>query len=216
VHRRLAALAAMITFALPWSAASGQGNTEMTIILPPAAALADSGPSIATANVLNSKTRELLLNGFPAALHYRLELWRVGRWFDDLESASEWDVYVIFDVVRQQYQVLRQHGKQRENFGSFGSLTSAEAAVDRAYRVTLMPTHHGARYYYAASLVVQTLTESDLDALQRWLRGDFEPAVHGRNNPATAIGNGIGTLLSRILGGDKRTYERRSGTFRAE
>ena len=57
---------------------------------------------------------------------------------------------------------------------------------------------------------MQTLTESDLDALQQWLRG---PTAPGRGNPITALRSGIGTLFSRILGGDKRHYESRSELF---
>lgn len=190
-------------------------DAQMSIVLPTAGAPVNAGPSIESAHLLTAKTRELLLNGFPAALHYRLELWRGGGWFDDLESSSEWDVFVFYDPVRHVYQVVRQHGKQREDFGAFGSLTSAEAAIDRGYRVPMQPRRAGAKYYYALSLDVQTLTESDLDALQRWLRGDFEPAVRGKNSPVSAISSGVGTLLSRILGGDKRHYERRSETFRA-
>ncbi len=193
---------------------SAQDGAQMAIVLPASPASASEGPSIVTANALTAKTRELLLVGFPAALHYRLELWRQGGWFDDLESASEWDVVVVYDPVAKAYRVVRQHGRQREDFGTFGSLTTAEGAVDRAYHVSLQPQRHGAKYYYALSLDVQTLTESDLDALQRWLRGDVEPAVRGQNSPVSAIRNGIGTLLSRILGGDKRHYEKRSESFR--
>ena len=31
----------------------------------------------------DAKTRELLRNGFPSRLHYRLELWKKGTIFDD-------------------------------------------------------------------------------------------------------------------------------------
>lgn len=188
----------------------------MSIALPGANGAPTDGPTIESAHLLTAKTRELLLNGFPADLHYRLELWRGGGWFDDLESATEWDVFVFYDPVRHVYQVVRQRGRQREDFGAFGSITSAEQVIDRAYHVAMAPRRAGAKYYYALSLDVQTLTESDLDALQRWLRGDFEPAVRGKNSPVSAISSGIGTLLSRILGGDKRHYERRSEGFRAE
>jgi hypothetical protein len=40
--------------------------------------------------------------------------------------------------------------------------------------------------------------------------------VRGQNNPLTAIGSGALTLVTRILGGERRHYERRSPTFRAE
>ena len=209
--RRL--LACLLVFAAAAAPLRAQ-DAQMSILLPAAGTPANAGPTIESANLLTAKTRELLLNGFPAALHYRLELWRGGGWFDDLESTTEWDVVVWYDPVRHVYQVVRQHGKQSEDFGAFGSLTSAEGAVDRAYQVPMRPRHAGAKYYYALSLDVQTLTESDLDALQRWLRGDFEPAVRGKNSPVSAISNGLGTLLSRVLGGDKRHYERRSATFR--
>ncbi len=193
--------------------ALAQDGVQMSINLP-AAAAPNEGPSVSSAHLLTSKTRELLLNGFPAALHYRLELWHQGRWFDDPESATEWDVIVYYDPVLHVYHAGRQHGRQYEDFGAFGSLTSAEGAIDREYRVSLAPKQRGASYYYVLSLMVQTLTESDLDALQRWLRGDFEPAVKGQNNPVSAIRNGVGTLLSRILGGDKREYVQRSKSFR--
>ncbi len=203
----------LLVAVLASASARAQDGVQMSVTLPPATAT-NEGPSVSTAHLLTSKTRELLLNGFPAALHYRLELWRQGRWFADPESATEWDVIVWYDPVQHLYHAGRQHGRQREDFGVFGSLTSAEAAIDREYRVTLQPQQRGGNYYYVLTLVVQTLTESDLDALQRWLRGDFEPAVKGQNNPVSAIRNGVGTLLSRILGGDKREYVQRSKTFR--
>jgi hypothetical protein len=39
------------------------------------------------------------------------------------------------------------------------------------------------------------------------------PAVHGHSNPLSALKNGIGRLLSRVLGGAKRSYEATSPTF---
>ena len=57
---------------------------------------------------------------------------------------------------------------------------------------------------------MQTLTETDLDALEQWLRGIVGA---GREQRVSGIWNGIGTLVSRILGGDKRKYEQRSEMF---
>jgi hypothetical protein len=81
--------------------------------------------------------------------------------------------------------------------------------------VPLRPRSQGGRYYYNVFLDITTLDVSDLDELQRWLRGEFQPAVHGKTNPASALKNGIGTLLSRLLGGERRHYEQRSETFTA-
>jgi hypothetical protein len=71
------------------------------------------------------------------------------------------------------------------------------------------------RYYYNVVLDVETLSVSDLDELQRWLSGELQPAVRGKRAPLSALRRGFGTLLSRVLGGEKRHYEARSGTFRA-
>lgn len=197
------------------SAAAQRPDVQLNLALP-AGAVTNEGPSISTANVLaDAKTQELLRNGFPAALHYRLELWRKGGWFDDPSGSTQWDVFVSYDPSSQRYQVVRRQGRQLEDFGGFPTLATAEAQLDRGYHVALRPTRRG-RYYYNVSLEIETLSVSDLDALQRWLRGEAQPAVRGRGNPATALRSGLGTLFSRLLGGEKRHFEERSQTFRVE
>ncbi len=172
------------------------------------------GPTITASNLLaDANTRDLLVRGnFPAGIHFRLELWRKGTVLsgDDLEGRSEWDVVVSYDPTQQLFNVLRrQDDKILENFGGFPSISAAEAQFDGPYRSPLHP-HRGGRYYYRLVVEVQTLTETDLGALQQWLRG---PSAPGNSNPLTALRSGIGKLLSRILGGDKRHYEPRSEEF---
>ena len=43
---------------------------------------------------------------------------------------------------------------------------------------------------------------------------ELKPAVSGKKNPGTAVGRGLRTLVVRLLGGEKRHYEARTGTFR--
>lgn len=159
--------------------------------------------------------RELMRSGFPAALTFRLELWRVGRLFNELESSAQWNVLVRYDPYSQQYLVVRHHGSDQEDFGGFATLEAAEAAFGKPYQVVLRPRREGTRYYYNAVLDVEALSVSDLDELERWLRGEFRPAVRGKRAPLPALQRGLGTLLSRVLGGETRHYEARSGTFRA-
>ena len=113
------------------------------------------------------------------------------------------------------YRAIRQDGKQLEDFGGFATLTSAEEPLNRPYRVQLRPKYRGRRYYYNVTLDIATLEVSDLDELQRWLRGEFQPAVRGKTNPASALKSGIGTLVTRLLGGERRHYEQRSEKFSA-
>ena len=159
---------------------------------------------------------ELLRAGFAAEMHFRLELWRSGRVFDDIESSTTWDTRVKYDPYTQLYRVGRRQGLQMEDLGSFATLPEAEAVLAKPFRVSLAAAERGRRYYYVALLEVETLQVSDLDELQRWLRGDVQPAVRGRGNPLSALRNGLGRLLSRVLGGDKHSYDQRSPIFVAE
>ena len=54
------------------------------------------------------------------------------------------------------------------------------------------------------------LSESDLDASLQWLRGSSGPV---KGNPITALRSGLGTFLSRALGGGKQEYQLKSGRF---
>jgi hypothetical protein len=184
-----------------------------------AALAANSPPAGATVRAYrmldDRQMRELLLNGFPAALRFRLELWRVGGLFDDIEGSTQWEMLVRYDPYSKQYLVVRRQGSGGlEDFGGFPTLQAAEAVMERAFPVALRPQRSGSRYYYNVVLDVETLSVSDLDELNRWLNGELKPAVRGKRAPLSALRRGLGTLLSRVLGGEKRHYEARSGAFR--
>jgi hypothetical protein len=175
-----------------------------------------SGASVRASRMLShTSTRELLLNGFPAAMRFRLELWRVGGMFDDIESATSWEVLVRYDPYSKLYSVYRRDVQATEDIGSMATLEAVEAQLARPFPVSLRPRRPGARYYYNVTVDVETLSVSDLDELNRWLRGELQPAVRGKRAPLSALRRGFGTLLSRVLGGDSRHYVARSGTFTA-
>jgi hypothetical protein len=177
------------------------------------------GASVRASGLLGDpELQELLRNGFPAAMRFRLELWREGGMFDEIEGAPvQWNVLVRYDPYTSQYLVVRSQGARfQEDFGGFPTLAAAEAAVlDKPFAVRLQPTRLGAAYYYNVVVDVESLSVSDLDELQRWLRGELRPAVRGKRSPLSALREGFGTLLSRLLGGETRHYESRSGTFRS-
>lgn len=177
---------------------------------------AAGGPVVTVSHVLDDpQLQELMKNGFAVALNFRLELWRTGGVFNELERTTTWNVGVVYDPdpYQKAYHIVRHNGKQTEDFGALPSLDSAEAVLARPYRVALAPAHAGAHYYYNVVLDVESLSASDLSELQRWLNGDVQPAVHGRGNLFSALKNGVGRLLSRVLGGAKRNYEATSATF---
>ena len=196
-----------------------QRGARLDIILPSRGSdggngVVGGGPQVGFANVLNDEqTRELVRAGFPAQLRFRLELWRVGRWMNELERSVSWYMVVGYDPASQSYRVRRRFGSQIEDLGTFPTLASAQVATDRPTRVPLTPRRSDRRYYYNLTLDVEVLSVSDLDQLERWLRGELQPAVRGENSPLTALGSGARTLITRVLGGERRRYEKRSATF---
>lgn len=214
MRRHLAFTVALLLIAGPAAAQRGGGpQLEVSVLgtnSPP------TGASVRAARMLReTNTRELLVSGFPTALRFRLELWRVGGLFDDIESATTWEALVRYDPYTRTYSVYRRGSRIAEDIGELATLDAAEAELEKPFPVPLRPGRPGARYYYNVSVDVETLSLSDLDELNRWLKGEFQPAVRGKRAPLSALRRGFGTLLSRVLGGNSRHYEARSGTFTA-
>lgn len=158
--------------------------------------------------------RDLLNNGFPARLHYRIERWGTGGWFDDIKATAEWDVLVKYDALNRRYDVYRAARGRATLLGSFDLVSDADAAIGVPFRAPVTPPRTGRRSYYNVVLEIETLSLTELDEVERWLRGELKPAVRGKKNPGTAVSRGVRTLVVRLLGGEKRRYEARSGTFR--
>jgi hypothetical protein len=165
-----------------------------------------------TASNLFSQTdlRELVRAGFPALLRYRVELWRTGGLFDDLEGRSEWQLIVQYDPSAQRYGVIRRQANKLEDAGNFATLATAQTVIERPVRTTLTPEVAGARYYYVLNLDIEALSVSDMDQLERWLRGVRTGTA------AAAVGSGLRTLMLRMLGGEKKNYTAKSSSFVAE
>jgi hypothetical protein len=201
------------SLAVPLAAQTARPALE--IQLPNPSQLAAEGPLVRSRGMLtDDRTRELLQSGFPARLHYRVELWRSGRFFDALQRTAEWDVIVRFRGVEQTFEVVQVIGDRSLSLGEFQYLQDAEAAVSRPLRVPLQAPREDRRFYYRATLNVQAMSVSDLDEVERWLQGELQPAVRGERNPGTALTRGIRTLATRLLGGERREYATRSASFR--
>jgi hypothetical protein len=61
---------------------------------------------------------------------------------------------------------------------------------------------------------VEALSMTDLEELNRWLRGELQPTVRGQRSAGTALTRGIRSLATRLLGGERREYSERSPSFR--
>jgi hypothetical protein len=204
--------------ALGWLAlapvAGAQRGPRLEITLPPQPSLLREGPTVRGVNMLDdSQLRDLLRNGFPARFTFRVELWSSGGVFNNLQASTTWDIIVRYEPLARSYQVIRIVGDRATSLGTFADPAEAAEAVGIAVKAPLNAPSRD-RYYYNAVLDVEVLSLSDLDELERWLRGELKPAIRRPQKTGTAVTRGLRTLVVRLLGGTKRHYEARTGTFR--
>jgi hypothetical protein len=145
-------------------------------------------------------------------LHYRVEVWRSkGGWFDSFERQAEWDVVLRHEPLMDQYTLLTLVGGRGQE-RRFATVDALSAALSFSYQVAVQPSLPGT-YYYAASLRVSTLSDSDLDELQRFLEGDLGGVTQGKESVGDAVGRGATRLLLRLAGLPSLRLEARSEEF---
>jgi hypothetical protein len=215
VRRAAVVLALLLGLAVAGSPLAGQRGPRLEVRLPPPQAQATEGPFVRAIDVVDERQmRDLIRNGFPARLHFRIELWSSEGLFDDLERSAAWDVVVRYDPLGKNYRVFRYARDQLMLLGEYADFEEAQGAAERLYQAPISPRGGRSRYYYSVTLDVETISLSDLNELERWLKGELRPAVRGERNPGTAVTRGLRTLFVRMLGGERRHYELRSPAFR--
>ena len=112
------------------------------------------------------------------------------------------------DQLNRKFEVFRIVGDRASRLGRFDTAEEAEAMVERPFRIMAPPMRRGSSYYYDSSLDVEVLSLSDLDEVERWLRGD--------RNPGTAVTRTVRTFFVRLLGGERRHYQTQTKPFTAE
>ena len=206
---------ASLFFAIMITATAHAQKPQISIVLPEQSQLSVDPPGIRSQDLVSDESSlDLLRNGFPARLHYRLERWSTSGWFDDISAIGEWDVVVRYDAMGKVFQVYRVVGKQTALLGAFSNIRDAEVAFGSPFPAPISPPRKGKSSYYTLTLDIESLSLTELDELERWLRGELKPAVRGKKNPGTAVGRGVRTVIVRMLGGEKRRYTSRSKTFK--
>jgi len=149
-----------------------------------------------------------LNSGLPLRIQVTGELWRDG-FFDSHEGEAEWGASVLYDPVSRLYRVafVGVEGVRRVT-----TLQEASALLEDEFALNLRPGRE-ATYYYLAHLEVETLSLSDLEELQRWLRGDLAPAVGGDRGVESAVASGIRRIFVRALGLPAHRERLRTRTF---
>jgi hypothetical protein len=171
-------------------------------------------PIVRSENLLLPESRWLpaLRSGLPVRLHYRVEVWRSrDGWFDNFARQVEWDVVVRHEPLLDQYTLLTLVGARRQE-RRYATLDALGAALAFAYQINVRPDEEGS-YYYAASLQVSTLSDSDLDELERFLAGDLGQGGGGDESFGDALGRGTTRFLLRLAGLPSLRLEARSPRF---
>jgi hypothetical protein len=149
-------------------------------------------------------------SGLPIRVHARVELWR-DEFADDLVESRAWTTVLAYEPLTRRFFVRSTAGNVQSLV--FATFAAAREAIEREYPLRTTVRREG-RYYYRASVEIQTLSASDLKELERWLQGDLQPAVEGGQSLPGALGEGAKRLLIRVLGVPNRSYEARSDRFR--
>jgi hypothetical protein len=167
-------------------------------------------PVLHVGPALNSaRLEEAARSGLPVRVRIRAELWR-DRLFDQLVDSTSWSTVIVYEPLGDQFFVRSQPaGTGARRFPSFAA---ARSAVEGVYTLDLEPRAPG-RYYYTATLQVETLSLSDLEELERWLQGELQPAVRGQRSVPAAVGQGARRLMLRLLDLPQRRIDVRSERF---
>ena len=150
-----------------------------------------------------------LHSGLPLRIQVRAELWKDG-FFDSQRGKGEWRASVLYDPLERRYRVAT--GGEGATELSVDSLPAARDALQAAFVLPLRPFEEG-RYYYLGQVEIETLSLSDLDELQRWLRGDLAAPARGEEEVGTAVERGFHRVVVRVLGIPARRYRVRTQPF---
>jgi uncharacterized protein DUF4390 len=195
--------------------AQGPDGVRLQVTLAQDSAVSGArAPIVRSENLIEGNSRWLaaLRSGLPVRLHYRVEVWRSrDGWFDTFGRQAGWDVLLRHEPLLDQFTLLTFVGASRQE-RRYATLDALGAALGFAYQVNVRPAEPG-RYYYAASLQVSTLSDSDLDELERFLAGDLGRAAEGGENFGDALGRGATRFLLRLAGLPSLRLEARSDRF---
>ena len=150
-----------------------------------------------------------LRDGFPVRYSFRLELRHSVRILPDrLDRQAEWDAVVLLDPLTNEFQMIRSGGTAEH----FTTERGVERALATPFAVDLLPSEPG-QFYYVATLQIESLSLSELDEVERWLRGEVGEGISRSGNVGDVLGRGLRRLLIRVSGLPHLVLETRSPFF---
>jgi Domain of unknown function (DUF4390) len=207
-------LLTLLAVAIPGESRAQAGNSVRLEVrlTPDTARTGTRAPVVRSENLLgDGRWLSTLRSGLPVRLHYRIEVWRSRNgWMDQLTRQVYWDVVLRHEPLLDEYTMLTIFGSrvQERRYATLDALT---AALAFAYQINVSPTVQG-NYYYSAILEVSTLSDEDLEELERFLEGDVRGG-QGEGGLGDALGRGATRFLLRLAGLPSLRLEDRTGRF---
>lgn len=209
--------AAFVALLLSWNGTplQAQQSPRLTVEPPQPSRATVDGPLVAAHDMLDgSDMHESLVTGFPARLHFVVELWSADGFFNNRLKRAEYDIVVQYVALDKVYQItLVEVDRQPFSLGRFARIEDAALAVARPRRVPMSAPANSRALYYQVTLAVDNVQVSDIDELNAWLRGEVRPAVSGKRNAGTALSRTLRSFAARILGGGTREYRETTERF---
>lgn len=139
---------------------------------------------------------EALDQSFPIRLSFRMEIWRSREgWIDEFQRAAEWSTVIQRDPLQDQYRVteLLLSGPVETRFATRDELARW---IGITREVDALPQGAGI-FYYDITLRITTLSDEDMEELERFLAGAPEaPAGPERSS----VGKSLRRFLLRLAG----------------
>lgn len=164
MNRTATALSCCVLFA---GAATGQVRPHVDLVLVPTEAIPDV--EVGVRDLLSDRRfLNAMESGFPLYVEYTVAL-RNSRsgWFDGTDDEFTWEYVVFFDPVRELY-VVEARGVTEQ----FSTPADLRNRVAQRYRIEALYPDQRGRYYYSATVTARTLSDSDVDEVFAWLKGE--------------------------------------------
>ena len=207
--RRFLPMRALLLCLIPWPLLAQRVKLEV--------ATSEPGPNGARRPILRTpgilrdqRWLESLQSSFPLRLQYRVEIWRVRTdWFDALERSFEWEVVVQYYPLTDEYAKAEAWGGALRRQGRFSTLQELELDLERGNQIGIAPAGIG-EYYFTATLRIRTLSDEEMEDLERFLQGNPTPEERERGS---VLSRAARRMLLRFGGLPFEELEARSARF---
>ena len=168
-------------------------------------------PILRTPGILrDQRWLESLQSSVPLRLQFRVEIWRVRTdWFDALERSFEWEVVVRYEPLTDEYAKTEAWGGALRRQNRFSTLQELELDLERGNQIGIAPAGIG-EYYFTATLRIRTLSDEEMEDLERFLQGNPSPEEQERGS---VLSRAARRLLLRFGGLPFEELEARSTRF---